>query len=666
MSSKKGNSCSQGKSGGSSLTRKKQKVFVCQGCLWRFTSRDKLVEHMLNARDGSRCKNGLHQCPHCGKYWHSEESLDVHLRLDTKCKRAENVPYTISVVKRPLLFNASTSQSNSSNNDNSFDQIKVTHHGSINQPKSVRTSKLCVMANTRSSSQEFLTPELQKFRAAVKESSCRIWVDVHQLVADGTISPKETLVAHLLLNTRFCDDKGILDLNEPFKNLKVEFRNTTAVFSLNGDLKLFPGAETVTSDVEDIDLERFLMNHGTVTTSGFEGHSPLDSNMESTSVGNGSMVFGVVVGSMIIDNTVNGDDDVAGHDTSSHGSGNSRPLLGEDKYGDEEIIDTTMISLQEDVCLTRNSRLFDRSDVASSELFNILKMASAPKYLFDKILNWAETNVSELQNVASFPKRKTFLKHMSNKVFGENFSNCSGPVQSQLVLPSGKEIPITTFSLRTTIASLLMDEVLMNPQNLLINPENQFGCAESGDYLDDINTGWWHRETQAEICSSDNHILLPIIFFIDGATIDKMGKLQVEPISFTLGIFNRQTRKNADAWRTLGYIEDFGNVVNQNIEQNTRKDSSKVKIQDYHAMIEHILRDFQSLQGRNGGFHWKLDWNQKTYNVVFKIAVQAVIGDCKGNDSLCGRYGSHSLQVTRLCWDCRVLTEEADDPMHVC
>ena len=54
------------------------------------------------------------------------------------------------------------------------------------------------------------------------------------------------------------------------------------------------------------------------------------------------------------------------------------------------------------------------------------------------------------------------------------------------------------------------------------------------------------------------------------------------------------------------------------------------------------------------------------YDVVFKVAVQVVIGDCKGNDSLCGRYGSHSLQVKRLCRDCKVLTTEGDDTMHVC
>ena len=66
------------------------------------------------------------------------------------------------------------------------------------------------------------------------------------------------------------------------------------------------------------------------------------------------------------------------------------------------------------------------------------------------------------------------------------------------------------------------------------------------------------------------------------------------------------------------------------------------KMQDYHVILDHILRELKHIQGKKGGFDWELTMMGKKYSIVFKVAVQVVIGDCKGNDMLSGRFGSHS------------------------
>lgn len=41
--------------------------------------------------------------------------------------------------------------------------------------------------------------------------------------------------------------------------------------------------------------------------------------------------------------------------------------------------------------------------------------------------------------------------------------------------------------------------------------------------------------------------------------------------------------------------------------------------------------------------------------------IQFIIGDCKGNDLLCGRKGGHSLKMKGLCRDCNISPDDGDD-----
>ena len=156
----------------------------------------------------------------------------------------------------------------------------------------------------------------------------------------------------------------------------------------------------------------------------------------------------------------------------------------------------------------------------------------------------------------------------------------------------------------------------MKEDNLLIDAEDPFSVPQEGCILDDLNSGWWHRETHQQICTGDNELLLPIILFIDGGKITE--RLSVEPIVFTLGIFNRATRNLPSAWRTLGYIE---NVYNSTDTEAATK-NAEAKARDYHSIIERHLQEIKSIQGIDGGFNWLLRCGQSQKDVVFKIAIQ--------------------------------------------
>jgi len=49
-----------------------------------------------------------------------------------------------------------------------------------------------------------------------------------------------------------------------------------------------------------------------------------------------------------------------------------------------------------------------------------------------------------------------------------------------------------------------------------------------------------------------------------------------------------------------------------------------------------------------------------------KVPIAFIVGDCEGNDRLCGRYGTHNLGNALVCRDCDCSTDDADDPLIIC
>ena len=49
------------------------------------------------------------------------------------------------------------------------------------------------------------------------------------------------------------------------------------------------------------------------------------------------------------------------------------------------------------------------------------------------------------------------------------------------------------------------------------------------------------------------------------------------------------------------------------------------------------------------------------HDVIATRFIQFIIGDCKGNDLLCGQKGGHSLQMNGLCRDCDIHPLDGDN-----
>ena len=103
-----------------------------------------------------------------------------------------------------------------------------------------------------------------------------------------------------------------------------------------------------------------------------------------------------------------------------------------------------------------------------------------------------------------------------------------------------------------------VDALPIEAKDYLFHGNDPFMPPPNPDELScigDINTGMAYIKTyEAMITNPKRQILLPIIFYIDGAATGQFANLPVTPLKFTLGIFNRKARMKPHFWRTLGYV----------------------------------------------------------------------------------------------------------------
>ena len=301
--------------------------------------------------------------------------------------------------------------------------------------------------------------------------------------------------------------------------------------------------------------------------------------------------------------------------------------------------------------------IFTREDDCLLDLYKILQTANVPKNMFNKIVDWTIDH-KEVIGAGKIRRREKVMKHWFTQLGGGIFTPL--PTVTNLVLPSGNTVTMTTFSLRNYILDLINDE-MFHHSNLLIDYDDPCKIPENDGYLGEPNSGSWYEEAVRLCCTTPKHFLLNIGFFIDELKLDKYGRLASEVVLGCYQGFVRAIRLTERAWFPLGFVENQSNF------KDVRGYVKETKMQDYHEMIAHIFRELRSIFD-NGGIKVDLDYGTGTIHkdIIIVPVIQYIIGDCKGNDVHCGRKGTHVLTTPRLCRDCNIPSLEADNVHYRC
>lgn len=270
-----------------------------------------------------------------------------------------------------------------------------------------------------------------------------------------------------------------------------------------------------------------------------------------------------------------------------------------------------------------NGVLFGPKELASLQLHSILDKANVPKYLFDQIADWGFKNDLRKSGVM---KRTQLINNMKTKMQMPDIY----PKRVVVGVDKNHFEVITKFDFKNNLYSLLTDPELMRPENLIFGDKPlEPPVFEPGDDepLCDINScEWFHATYMKMVTDPRMQMLCPIIIFEDETYQDTKGALKFHLITFTLGIFNRETRARPEAWRHLGFIPKAKNCQP---EGSKVKDTSRRKCIDHHVFIAEILAGFKDAQAEQ-----PLPWKFGDTAVEMFIPLMYSIGDIAGQDKL--------------------------------
>jgi hypothetical protein len=313
------------------------------------------------------------------------------------------------------------------------------------------------------------------------------------------------------------------------------------------------------------------------------------------------------------------------------------------------------------------------------ELLYMLRQTNASLGLYDDVMKWhvRQLSVNQVVHDSILGKEKVF-----NYLFDRYNMSKNLNIIREITLPSSRaRAKIITNSFGWCLQSLLTDPRIVDDDYLFFDDDPLAHPPNNLDYISDINTGKAYTESYKKyITNPSQQVLLPFIFYIDGAATGQFADLPVTPLRFTLGIFRRKSRDRPHFWRTIGYVP----VVNGDKSRGARRfhESGHVdslikcvaneegvfggdnidKAQDLHSILSILLEEYQIIQER--GFQWDLVYKGKTYKYIeFVPYVHIIKCDTEEADRLAGKYTSRTAGVGTLCRYCCCPTQCSDDPL---
>lgn len=349
---------------------------------------------------------------------------------------------------------------------------------------------------------------------------------------------------------------------------------------------------------------------------------------------------------------------------------------------------------------------------AGVELRAILQQARAPLHLYNKIFHWHLEN----SKAKTYINQKSLVKYLTERY---NLSKSKPIVTAPLLLPhSQARVNLVVHSFKEQLASLLTDCRITDKDYLFFDNNPFKPPPEDWTHVSDINTGRAYRETYKQLIKNpDKEVLLPIIFYMDGAVTGQFDNLPIEALKFTLGIYNSKARNRKCTWRELGYVTKFlaedtqgkdeirasehmdalgylkeeddsdseesnsgqSNACETNKDASGEENAETVDLdseeddeddigkpidtcagQDLHAMLAKFLESY--LEVEKAGVAWDLRYRGETHQVVFVPFVMFIKGDSVEHDKHCGSYTSRTQAVKHLCRYCCCPNELTDEP----
>ena len=319
--------------------------------------------------------------------------------------------------------------------------------------------------------------------------------------------------------------------------------------------------------------------------------------------------------------------------------------------------------------------------VAEIQLMNLMVEHKMSLNAYRSIFNWARN--SQSMDGFDFASRSTTTR--GRKRIIHDINSClvipdDGFVPKPLAwLPDKKIVQLKVRPFLKAINSLLTNPELVKEEHFSFPDERNPYAPRSlspvcdGALITELHHGKWWGESWTTMCKGEKDILVPVILYMDGISLDAHGKLSLTPLNMTLGIFNTAARKMPCAWETLYFHPDHD--VLTALQRSAPKPIDNVK--NLHNALSLALESFKEISELEEGVSWNfLPYAGQQWEVKMKFAIAFVVGDTEMHDKLCGHYKSKSTKLQSLCRHCNIPTKHLvtlskqagarlNEPIHV-
>ena len=326
----------------------------------------------------------------------------------------------------------------------------------------------------------------------------------------------------------------------------------------------------------------------------------------------------------------------------------------------------------EDTVTSNNSKTNEESSESNDNVLNELE-SSALKFFIDHSI--PISSFDEFVSLFSLAQSKNLWFSDAIKKNGKSRRN----IYQHLVTKLQKEIflqrhiyTINTFVLNNVLHKIPSFPFLLNVKSLLCNKElmkdGLFSYDEKSNVYSEFNTGTWWQIAEDNLYHKNkkvkndrkNHILVPLIFFVDKTHVTNNGKIKAEPMLCSIGNIKFENRTKKEAWFNLGFIPQI-------LQSQVKTDEAHVDVNEaqyYQLAIDTILAEVYSCCSNNEGFLLDVVGFNTKKTVHFEVAM--IIGDMVGHDDLCCHMKGYSSETKRPFRMCYVTHDNLDNPYEIC
>jgi hypothetical protein len=199
------------------------------------------------------------------------------------------------------------------------------------------------------------------------------------------------------------------------------------------------------------------------------------------------------------------------------------------------------------------------ADFVDVLLLSICEKIGAPRYAFDLIKDWASyaQTLKHDFNSGCGKKRASTMDRL-RKGFRMEKLRPSTSIVSVPYATLDDVMRVVKVDFVSAAKSMLQDPDLMDPRNLVVNPDDPYSKYVSPDgILGEINSGKAYQRAYDHCITKPNQFLAPMVGYTDKSGLGDMHqRFGVEPFRLTFSIFKEALRNLHFSWRTIGYIYD--------------------------------------------------------------------------------------------------------------